>query len=104
MKEAVFSYQKIDAFSMMPIIPLRLEHGVSEINTEALIDSGASVNVMPYQIGLDWNACPVGTSLAGNLSAKETRLVVVQAFIADLSKVKLGFVWVKSDHSRLLLG
>jgi hypothetical protein len=108
MKEAVFSYQRIDTFSMMPIIPLRLEHGVSEINTEALIDSGASVNVMPYQIGLDlgldWNTCPVGTSLAGNLSAIETRLVVVQAFIADLSKVKLGFVWVKSDHLRLLLG
>ncbi len=108
MKEAIFSYQKIDAFSIMPIIPLRLEHGISEINTEALIDSGASVNVMPYQIGLnlglDWNALPIGVSLAGNLSTAETRLVVVQAYIANLSKVRLGFVWAKSDVSRLLLG
>ena len=108
MSEAVFSYQQIDAYSIMPIIPIRLEHDRFSILTDALIDSGASVNVMPFQLGLElgfeWESCPVGTNLVGSLSEVETRLVVVQAFVADLRKIQLGFVWVKSNRSRVLLG
>ncbi len=108
MKEAVFSYRQIDQFSTMPIIPMRLEHDLTVIDVEALIDSGSAVNVMPYQIGLDlgfdWAACPAGGALTGNLSVPETRLLVVQALIADLKKIQLGFVWVNSDRPRLLLG
>jgi hypothetical protein len=108
MNQAVFQYQQIDAYSMMPIIPLRLENANNVVQTQALIDSGASVNVMPYQVGLDlgfnWEKAPVGKRLAGTLAASETRLLVARAYLADLRMIELGFVWVQSQHSRLLLG
>lgn len=50
-----FSYQeKIDRFGVadyVPILPLQLQYqGTKNIEVLGLLDTGASVNVLPYQI------------------------------------------------------
>jgi hypothetical protein len=108
MNEITFPYKQIDAYSMMPIVPIRLEYGSKSLILEGLIDSGASVNVMPYQVGLelgfDWDKCVVGPAITGSVSSEETRMLVARGYIANLELIELGFMWTKSPTFRLLLG
>jgi hypothetical protein len=39
---------------LMPILPLELKHSIGEsVQIHGLIDSGATVNVLPYSLGFD---------------------------------------------------
>jgi len=47
--------EKVDSSGrslIMPYLPLRLTHRSQSIEVMALLDTGASVNVLPYDIGL----------------------------------------------------
>lgn len=37
--------------SMMPYLPIALSHREHSVEMTALLDTGASVNVLPYEIG-----------------------------------------------------
>ncbi len=37
----------------MPLLPCVLENGKKKISTLGLVDSGAMMNVLPHQLGLD---------------------------------------------------
>lgn len=51
-----FSYSATDAaqdeFDALPRLPFRLRHSNRVIDVVGLVDSGATVNVLPYQIGV----------------------------------------------------
>ncbi|GAB4521458.1 MAG: hypothetical protein OHK0046_32850 [Anaerolineae bacterium] len=53
-----------------------------------LVDTGADVNVLPYQLGVElgaqWSQQTIGLQLSGNLSNYEARGLIVQATVADL--------------------
>jgi len=65
--------------SLMPLLPLemRLREGEAVL-TQGLLDSGATVNVLPYGIGLRlgavWEAQTTRVTLAGNLAAQEVEI------------------------------
>ena len=42
--------------SIMPYLPITLSNGSNSVEVMALLDTGASVNVLPYQIGLQLGA------------------------------------------------
>ena len=42
--------------SILPYLPLTLTNGKRSIEVIALLDTGASVNVLPYEIGLQLGA------------------------------------------------
>lgn len=61
-----------DAF--MPFIPIKLQLSTQSIETYGLLDTGATINVLPYSLGLNlgavWENQRISIPLSGNL-AKE---------------------------------
>jgi hypothetical protein len=61
----------------MPYLPITLSNGSNSLEVMALLDTGASVNVLPYQIGLQlgatWEQQTVPIELSGNLAHSEAR-------------------------------
>jgi hypothetical protein len=71
-----FNFQpKTDLLGMIdyvPYLPLRLTYQNQYLDVMGLLDTGASVNILPYQIGLRlgaiWEKQTISIPLAGNLS------------------------------------
>jgi Aspartyl protease len=100
-----------DAFGIpdaLPKMPLTLTYRNSSIDVSALLDTGASVNVLPYsmgvQLGAVWEEQTMAVTLAGNLASTEARGLLVSAQIGDMTPVRLVFAWSQSDNVPLLLG
>ena len=66
---------------IMPYIPLTLSLGDRSVETLALLDSGASVNVIPYGLGLElgavWEDLMLAIPLAGNLAQSDSRALLL---------------------------
>ncbi|MFN0128783.1 MAG: hypothetical protein ACKV19_19100 [Verrucomicrobiales bacterium] len=94
--------------SVMPLLPLRLKSLEVEVKATALLDSGATVNVLPHslgvQLGLDWTSQSHVLELGGNLARHEARGVLLEAAIEGFPPVRLAFAWSASDNVRLILG
>lgn len=58
--------------SILPYLPLTLTNGNRSLDVMALLDTGASVSVLPYEIGLElgavWERQTVQIPLSGNLA------------------------------------
>jgi len=107
-----FPYKIIDSslgmVDRMPYLPLTLSLDSQLLNTEGLLDTGASVNVLPYelgmQLGLIWENETLSVVLAGNLARFEARAVVVDAQVSSFSRVDLAFAWTRAIDVPLILG
>jgi hypothetical protein len=100
-----------DAFGVpdaLPQLPLSLTYRDSSIKASALLDTGASVNVLPHSIGVQlgaiWEEQTISVTLAGNLVAVEARGLLISAQIGSFDPVQLVFAWSLSDDVPLLLG
>jgi len=100
-----------DAFGVpdaLPQLPLVLAYRGLSAEVSALLDTGASVNVLPYSVGLQlgavWEEQTTSVTLAGNLASVEARGLLVSAEIGDYAPVRLVFAWSISDDAPLLLG
>lgn len=93
---------------LMPYLPLKLLIGDNLIETSGLIDSGATVNVLPFQIGLElgaiWEDQPTLFRLGGNLGNYESKGLILIAEISDFPPVSLAFAWTKSEDVPVILG
>ena len=73
-----------------------------------LVDSGATVNVLPYDIGLQlgelWEDRKAIIKLAGNLGGFAAQPVFAMATIGDLAPIRLVFAWTRSNSVSLILG
>jgi hypothetical protein len=107
-----FPYKIIDSslgmVDRMPYLPLTLSFDGQALNTEGLLDTGASVNVLPYelgrQLGLIWENETLSVVLAGNLARFEARAVVVDAQVSLFPRVNLAFAWTRATDVPLILG
>ncbi len=92
----------------MPYLPLMLEREGNRKKVFGLLDSGSTVSVLPYKIGLElgatWGSQRIPLSLVGNLANFEARALFVNAQIQGFPKVKLAFAWTKSEYATLILG
>lgn len=72
---------------VMPYLPLIL----------TILDTGARVNVLPNEIGIQlgavWKNKTVSIPLRGNLARGETRGLVLSGTVANFSPVLLAFAW-----------
>lgn len=100
-----------DAFGVpdsLPQLPLVLTYRGLSAEVSALLDTGASVNVLPYSVGLQlgavWEEQTTSVTLAGNLASVEARGLLISAKIGDFDPVRLVFAWSVSDDAPLLLG
>lgn len=73
-----------------------------------LLDTGATINVLPYNLGLElgaiWENQTVFIPLAGNLEQIEARGLIVSGIIDKFDPVRLAFAWAKSNNVPLILG
>lgn len=95
--------------ALMPLLPLQLWFkGNEPVAAHGLLDSGATVNVLPYRLGIRlgavWDAQTTRVVLAGNLAAQEARALLLHARVADFAPVPLVFAWTRADNVPLLLG
>lgn len=92
----------------LPTIPITLSHAGSSVSANALLDTGSTVNLLPYDIGLQlgviWEEQTVRLPLAGNLATVEARGLFVHVQVGNLEPVRLAFAWAKASQVPLLLG
>ena len=94
--------------ALMPLLPLQLRLNEQTVQTYGLLDTGATVNVMPYSIGLNlgavWENQTIALKLGGNLANSEARALFADVYINGSDKIQLAFAWSKADNIPLLLG
>lgn len=93
---------------LMPDLPIILRRQSRSVSAVGLVDSGASISVLPYslgvQLGCDWNTQKAIISLGGVLAHVDARGIVVEAAVGQLPPVRLALAWTNSDQVPFLLG
>jgi len=93
---------------VMPYLPLTLTNGSRSVEVMALLDTGASVNVLPCEIGVQlgavWEEQTVPIELSGNLVRNEARGLVLFGTVAQFSTFLLAFAWTQSRDVPVILG
>jgi hypothetical protein len=94
--------------SIMPYLPIILSNGNITVETTGLLDTGASVNVLPYEIGMElgavWEEQTVPIELSGNLFREPARGLVLSGKVAQFDSVLLAFAWTKLNNIPIILG
>jgi hypothetical protein len=92
----------------LPRLPLTLRYGQRQIAEVGLVDSGATVNVLPYSLGVRlgavWDDSKATIRLAGNLGNFPAMPLVVTAEVGDFAPVRLAFAWTQAENVSLILG
>lgn len=107
-----FAFTEVDrslcALSTLPYLPLILTYRNQSINVSGLLDTGSSVNVLPYEMGLRlgavWERQRLSAPLGGNLARFEARALVLTANVERFSPVDLAFAWTQDRNAPLILG
>ncbi len=94
--------------STMPYLPITLSFQGNSVEALALLDTGASVNVLPYELGLQlgaiWEEQTVPIQLGGNLVQAESRGLVISSTVAEFPSILLAFAWTQAREIPLILG
>jgi hypothetical protein len=94
--------------SIMPYLPITLTNRSNSIEVMALLDTGASVNVLPYEIGVQlgaiWADQIVPIDLSGNLAHNEARGLVLSGRVAHFSPILFAFAWTQLRDAPVILG
>jgi hypothetical protein len=95
-------------FDSLPRLPVLLCREDRRVEATGLVDSGATVNVLPYDLGLQlegvWDDRRAIIQLAGNLSNQSAMPFVAIAQIGEFPPTELVFVWVRSPNAPLIFG
>jgi hypothetical protein len=92
----------------LPTIPITLSYADFSVSANALLDTGSTVNLLPYDIGLQlgaiWEEQTIRLPLAGNLARVEARGLFVHIQIGNREPVRLAFAWAQASQVPLILG
>ncbi len=93
---------------LLPYLPISLIAGDGIIETHGLLDTGSTINVLPYRLGkllgLEWNEYKTQVPLSGNLAKIEAVGLVIFGQVGTFQPCKLVFAWAKTDQIPLILG
>jgi hypothetical protein len=95
-------------FDSLPRVPIILRREGRTVESLGLLDSGATINVMPYELGLQlgaiWEDNKAIIQLAGNLSNQPAMPFFAMAQVGDIPPTQLAFAWTRSPNVPLILG
>jgi len=95
-------------FDSLPRLPLLLRREKQAMEAVGLVDSGATVNVLSYELGLElggiWNDRRAIIQLAGNLSSQPAMPFSAITQIGEFPPTELLFAWVQRPNTPLILG
>lgn len=93
---------------LRPLLPITLHYGEHKREASGLLDTGADVNVLPYQLGIElggvWDNQRTSIQLSGNLANYSARGIILEARVANFPPVKLAFAWTQAENVPLILG
>lgn len=93
---------------LLPYLPLTLDYKGRATKAVGLVDTGATVNVLPYALGLElgaiWNDSAASFQLSGNLAQFPAQPLILSVVVGPFAPVRLAFAWTRSDRVPLLLG
>ncbi|MEQ8538194.1 MAG: hypothetical protein RIB93_12195 [Coleofasciculus sp. D1-CHI-01] len=96
------------AASLRPYLPITLTYQGKSITSSGLLDTGAAVNVLPHELGIElgavWEQATTPLQLTGNLAQFEARVLIMSAVVAQFNPVQLVFAWTQASGIPLLLG
>jgi hypothetical protein len=102
-----FSYGSAGA-PELPFAKIYLKLGSKQVVVPALVDSGATLNVLPYDVGIQlgaiWEQQPRIPRLAGNLASADARGIVLEGWLEALPPVRLAFAWTQAPSVPVILG
>jgi hypothetical protein len=82
-----------------PLLPLALKNDTQSLRLHGLLDTGATVNVLPHEVGLElgleWVEQRRSIKLTGNLAQYEARGVILSGSIGQFEPVPLIFAWTR---------
>lgn len=91
-----------------PLLPITLDYQDRSIQANGLLDTGATINVLPYQLGIEigaiWEEQTTTLQLTGNLAQFEARVIVLNAKVSGFETARLVFAWTKAPNIPLILG
>jgi hypothetical protein len=94
--------------ALRPRLPLTLSHHGRALAAIGLLDTGADVNVLPYQFGLElgavWTELSAIPNLSGNLAGYEARGLILSADVGQFPSRRLAFAWAQAENVPLILG
>jgi hypothetical protein len=94
--------------TFMPFLPIILSSQNQQVVTHGLVDSGATINVLPYSVGLSlgavWEQNSMPLRLSGNLAGFEARVLLLNVLVEGCKTVELAFACAKTDSVPVLLG
>jgi hypothetical protein len=93
---------------LQPYFPIALTYQEQSVTVPGLLDTGAMVNVLPYQVGVDlgaaWDQQTTRLRLTGNLAQFEARGLLVSVVVGQFAPVQLAFAWTRATNVPVLLG
>lgn len=106
-----FRYSTTDSsqneFDSLPRIPLILSYQNRSVEVVGLVDSGATVNVLPYEVGLKLGSTSdrkAVIQLAGNLGGQPAMPLFAMADVEGCGSVRLAFAWARAENIPVILG
>lgn len=112
MKPIRLSYSRVEAgqisASELAYLPLTLSTTSGSVQLQGLLDTGSTVNVLPYTAGLalgfSWEQQTIPIALTGSLSRVPAYGVIVTGKVASFPAVELAFAWTQAANVPLILG
>ncbi len=112
MKPVRFPYRHIESgqapSSELAYLPITLSMANSSMDYYGLLDTGSTVNVLPYTVGLAlglvWEKQTIPVVLTGSLSRLQAYAVIVTGRVERFSPVELAFAWTQVADVPLILG
>ncbi|OQX26305.1 MAG: hypothetical protein BWK80_11130 [Desulfobacteraceae bacterium IS3] len=93
-------------FDSLPRLTLSLRCGSRQTEVVGLLDSGATVSVLPYKVGIQlgeiWDDRKPHIRLGGNLGIFPAIPLMATAKIVNFEPVRLVFAWVRTDVPLIL--
>ena len=93
---------------VLPFISIELQSDAQTITASALVDTGATNNVLPYdvgaQLGFIWEQKLDIGNLGGNLAHVPARGVIVQTRIGSFEPILLAYAWLQTNDVPVILG
>lgn len=94
----------------LPFVSVSLTYQSRSVSVQALVDSGSTVSVLPYDIGLKlglvWENQRVPAPLVGALKNAPAWGVLLLGEVSPFPPVPLAFAWTRkaSDEAPIILG
>ncbi len=107
-----FHYRSTDGGAsqtkQLAYLPVVLSNSGHSLAVAGLLDTGSTVNVLPFsmglQLGLVWEEQTTQVHLTGTLARLPSRGVVLSGTVDPFAPVDLVFAWTQSEDVPVLLG